>query len=266
MPLAEFDALVFPLVVAHRGASSTHPENTIAAFDAAVEAGADVVELDVRMTADGVPVVLHDANLSATTEGTGFVHQTSLADVKKLDASGGRGPRQQVPTLREAFEALSGRAGIDIEVKNIPGDQGFDAGREEAAESVVKLLDEFGFAGPVLVSSFNWLSIERVRQMAPDVATGFLTAAAMDPRAALRYVIEQNHLFVLPHVRALSEAGEAFVQEVHEAGVLVGTWTVDDPGDIQRLLSWGVDAVATNDPEAARPIRDAARAGIRPEG
>ena len=76
MPMGDFDALVFPLVVAHRGASSTHPENTVAAFDAAVASGADVVELDVRLTSDGVPVVLHDANLSATTEGTGLVHQT----------------------------------------------------------------------------------------------------------------------------------------------------------------------------------------------
>ena len=88
-------------------ASAAEPENTVAAFEAAAAAGADVIELDVLLTSDGVAVVLHDADLSITTDGSGLVHTKTLAEVKRLDASGGRGPRQEIPTLAEALDAAA---------------------------------------------------------------------------------------------------------------------------------------------------------------
>ena len=162
---AEIPEESWPVVVAHRGASATYPENTLEAFEGAVSAGADIVEPDVRLTADGTPVVMHDVDVAATTNGHGFVHTLSLAEVKRLDASAGKGPRAEVPTLDEALSTLSGRAGINIEIKNLPGEPSFDSPREAAAEAVVEALDRLGFDGTVLVSSFNWLSIERVRKL-----------------------------------------------------------------------------------------------------
>src|SRR5262245_49141024 len=88
---------IWPAVVAHRGSSATHPENTLDAFRAAVLAGADYVELDARLTADGVPVVLHDADVSRTTDGSGLVHELTLSQVESLDASGGTAGPQRVP-------------------------------------------------------------------------------------------------------------------------------------------------------------------------
>jgi glycerophosphoryl diester phosphodiesterase len=251
----------WPVVVAHRGASTAFPENTLQAFEGAVAAGADVVELDVRLTADGVPVVLHDLDVGVTTDGAGPVHELTLAELKRLDASAGRGPRTEVPTLHEALRLLSGRCGVDVEVKNLPGEGSFDSPREAAAEATLRALDEVGFEGPVLVSSFNWLSIERVREVRPDVPTGFLVQAFIDPRAALVYARSRGHVYVLPQAPALYDVGEAFVAEAHRSGILVGTWTVDDPEAIERLFSWGVDAVASNVPEVAVPIRDRFRAG-----
>src|SRR5438093_12428307 len=131
MAPAETDRQIWPMIVAHRGASLYHPENTIEAFEGAIQAGADMVELDVRMTSDHVPVVLHDADVSLTTDGSGFVHQLTLADVKRLDASRGSGGPVRVPTLGEALEVLSGRIGVDVEVKNLPGEASFDYPREE---------------------------------------------------------------------------------------------------------------------------------------
>jgi glycerophosphoryl diester phosphodiesterase len=252
---------ILPAVVAHRGASIDHPENTIRAFEAAVEAGADFVELDVRLTADAVPVVLHDFDLSRTTDGSGLVHQLTLAEVKRLDASRGRGARAEVPTLREALEALSGRVGVNVEIKNLPGEPAFDSPREAAADQVVKTLGDLGFPGPVLVSSFNWLSIERIQELDGAIPTGFLTSAAIDPRAALVYARSRGHAFVLPQSPALFEAGEAFVEEAHADGISVGTWTVDDPEAIRSLFVMGVDAVASNDPVTAVAVRDRLRAG-----
>jgi glycerophosphoryl diester phosphodiesterase len=248
------------LVVAHRGASSSHPENTLVSFEAAVAVGADVIELDVRMSNDGVAVVMHNADVSATTDGTGYVHELSLAQLKRLDASHGIGAPTSVPTLDEALELLSGRIGLDIEVKNLPGDPGYDGGREAAAEAIVEALARTSFDGPVLVTSFNPESIARIRGVEPEIPTGFLSHQAVDPASALRLAREGGHAFVLPQAGVLMEAGRPFVDHAHGAGVRVGTWTVDDADDLRRLFELGVDAVATNDPEAALPVRDGARA------
>lgn len=254
--MANFERQNQPIVVAHRGASATDPENTLEAFQRAVDVGADIVELDVRLTADEVAVVMHDLDVAATTDGSGLLHTMTLAEVKRLDASGGRGPRTEVPTLREALELLSGKAGVDVEIKNLPGEPSFDSPREAVALEVVSLLEATGFRGDVLVSSFNWLSIERVRELEPAIATGFLSTAAIDPWTSLDYARSKGHTYVLPQVGALHGAGERLVHAAHEAGVLVGTWTVDDPFEIERLFEMDVDAIATNDPAAAVPIRD----------
>lgn len=256
---AEIPEQSWPLVVAHRGASAAYPENTLPAFEGAIDAGADLVELDVRLTADGVPVIMHDVDVSTTTDGEGFVHQLSLAEVRDLDASGGRTDRVGVPTLEEALDLLAGRVGVNVEIKNLPGEPSFDSPAEAAAEAVVATLLGRAFPGPTLVSSFNWLSIERVRTLDGEIPTGFLTTAAIDPGAALVYARSAGHTHVLPQAPAVDAAGRGFVRQVHEAGLRLGTWTVDDPEAIERLFSWGVDAVATNDPAAAVPIRDRLR-------
>lgn len=243
-------------MVAHRGASATEPENTLAAFEAAIAAGADAVELDVRLTSDGSAVVLHDPDVSGATDGSGFVHEMALAEIKRLDASGGRGPRQEVPTLAEVLETVGARAGVDLEIKNLPGEPAFDSPREAVLEAAIETLEASSFSGPVLVTSFNWLTIERSKQLAPEVATGFLSIAAIDPQAALVYVRGNGHEYVLPQTPALLEAGEGFVREAHDHGIRVGTWVADDEAVLEKLFKWGVDAVATNDPAAAVAVRD----------
>ena len=161
-----------------------------------------------------------------------------------------------MPTFRESLEVLSGRAGVDVEIKNMPGEASFDSPREEAVERVIEDLDATDFRGEVLVSSFNWISIERTRELRPDLPTGFLTTASIDPWAAFLYVKSSGHDYVLPQFPVLLEAGEAFVRAVLDEGLRVGTWTVDEPELVERLFEIGVDAVATNRPDVAVPIRD----------
>jgi glycerophosphoryl diester phosphodiesterase len=253
---AEIPEQSWPIVVAHRGASAAFPENTLEAFDGAVAVGADFVELDVRLTADGVPVIMHDLDVALTTDGEGFLHRLTLAEVRTLRATGHDGGSAAVPTLEEALELLSGRVGVNIEIKNLPGEPSFDSPKEAVVEAVVGLVDRMGFPGPLLLSSFNWLSIERVRDLDQSLPTGFLTIAAIDPSAALVYARSRGHTHVLPQAPALFAAGEAFVSQAHDQGLRVGTWTVDDPDAIERLFSWGVDAVASNDPGMAVRVRD----------
>jgi glycerophosphoryl diester phosphodiesterase len=245
------------LVVAHRGASAVEPENTLASFESALRAGADVVELDVRLTSDAVPIVLHDPDVAATTDGAGFVHELTLGQVKAFDASGGRGPRQEIPTLAEALDLVADHDGaVNLEIKNLPGEPAFDSPRESTLEGAVDALLGSRFAGPVLVSSFNWLTIERCRRLVPEVRTGFLTIAPVDAWAALVYVRHHGHDFVLPQTPAVAAAGEAFVREAHRTGIRVGTWVADDEDLLATLFGWGVDAVASNDPRLAVAIRD----------
>jgi glycerophosphoryl diester phosphodiesterase len=244
-------------VVAHRGASAQEPENTEAAFLAAVTAGADVIELDVRLTSDGVPVVLHDPDVSATTDGAGPVHDLTLVELKRLDASGGRSERHEIPTLAEVLEVAGrGGVGVDLEIKNVPGEPAFDSPEESVLRATLEALDASGFRGPVLVSSFNWITIERSKELAPELATGFLTVAAVDPHAGLSYARQQGHEFVLPQAPALFQAGGSFVEDAHADGLRVGTWTVDREEELATLFGWGVDAVASNDPALAAAVRD----------
>jgi glycerophosphoryl diester phosphodiesterase len=255
---------IWPAVVAHRGASSSHPENTLQAFVAAADVGADFIELDVRLTADDVAIVLHDFDVSRTTNGAGLVHEMTLTQVKSLDASGERGLGLEVPTFEEVLRELSGRVGIDVEIKNLPGEPAFDSPNESIATECVRLIEASGFEGPLIISSFNWLPIERVQQIAPDVPTGFITSALIDPWAALVYARSRGHDLILPQAPAIFESGPSFVEAAHEAGVRVGAWTVDDPEAVERLFAMGVDAIATNDPTMALPIRDRYRGSSKP--
>lgn len=242
----------FPAIVAHRGASSTHPENTLAAFGAAVELGARVVELDVRLTADGVVVVMHDADISRTTDGTGLVHELASDRLVELNAGTPEAP-EPVPTLGQALELLSGKAAVAVEIKNLPGDPGY-ADDERVVEATHAEIRRTGFEGPVLVLSFNPRSIAASKELAPDVPTGFLTTELVPPPEALDHAVRAGHDFVLPGTRSLIPAGPSFVEDAHAAGLRVGTWTVDDPGTVRMLLDRGVDAIASNDPAMALAV------------
>ncbi|MBI4261543.1 MAG: glycerophosphodiester phosphodiesterase [Actinobacteria bacterium] len=255
MVAPDFPSHDLPLVLAHRGLSARHPENTLPAFAAAIEVGAHGIELDVRLSSDGVPVVIHDADVARTTGGRGLVNELPLGELRRLDASGdGSGP-VRIPTLREVLELASGRIGVDLEIKNVPGDPAFDSPREAVLEATLGELEAVGFPGPVLISSFNPGTVERSRELSPGVPTGLLTPAPVDPLAALDHAARMGHRFVLPAASALLGAGAGFVEEAHGRGVRVGTWTVDDPDTLAVLFGWGVDAVACNDPEVGLAVR-----------
>ena len=243
------------LVVAHRGASAHEAENTIPAFEAAIVDGADVVEFDVRMTADDVAVVMHDPDVSRTTDGSGLVRDLHLIEIKRLRIATADGGETEVPTLDEALACLSGRAAVDVEIKNIPGEPDFDGSRELAVEATLRSLDAIGFTGLALVSSFNPLSIARSRELSPDVPTGLLTTEDVEARVALGFAHGQGHGWVLPFTASVLAAGTSLGREAHEMGMRLGTWITDDPILAVELMRVGVDAVATNDPAAVVAAR-----------
>ena len=250
-----FEQPTKPLVVAHRGASIEQPENTIEAFEAAIAAAADAVEFDVRLSADGVAVVMHDPDVSRTTDGVGLVTELTLTDIRRLKIPLPGGGAAGVPTLEEALECLAGRAAADIEIKNLPGEPGFTPDREPVVDATLDALDAVGFADPVLVSSFNPRSIAHSRSLRPEVSTGLLTSYEVDAVEALARAVAAGHPWVLPFAVKVLDADE-FGAEVRTAGAFLGVWIADDPDTAQRLFEIGADAVATNDPRTIVPVRD----------
>jgi glycerophosphoryl diester phosphodiesterase len=246
------------LLVAHRGASAIEAENTLAAFERAISAGANAIEFDVRLTADGHPVVMHDPQVDRTTDGHGLVRDLTLAQMKRLRIVTSDGDVAEVPTLTEALTCCLGRVTVDIELKNIPGEADFEPDGQGVAEATVRALEEAGGSASAIVSSFNPWALGRVRDSAPTIVTGLLTNHEVEAAAGLAFAQERGFGWILPVVRQLRAADPGFVAEAHRAGISVGTWITDVPAEVVALFRSGVDAVATNDPEAVMPaVREA---------
>ena len=221
-----------PLVIAHRGASATFPENTIEAFRGAAEHGADWVELDARRTADGVLVVHHDAHLP---DGRAIVHLVAT------DLPG------TVPTLVAALDACAGM-GVNIEIKNNHPDPDLDPD-EYVAEQTVVLLAERGGRDEVLISSFNPATLVRIREQAPHLATALLVVEpAVD---VVEVLVAAGHGALHPYDWFVDVE---LVTACHAVGVKINVWTVDDPTRMQELLDHGVDGLCTNVPAVAREL------------
>ena len=235
-------------VIGHRGASRAERENTVAAFRAAAAQGADGVELDVRRTADGALAVHHDPHLA---DGRAIV-ATTWADMP-----------DEVPDLAAALDACAGLGTVNVEIKNWPDDVDFDP----TLAVVDRVLDVL-LARPateraaLLVSCFHLPTVERVRERAPELATGWLVVGpGIGPHGAP--VATDSGDALASTVAALADGGHralhphhAFVnlemvEVAHAAGIAVNAWTADDPERIVWLADTGVDAVITNVPDVA---------------
>jgi glycerophosphoryl diester phosphodiesterase len=255
------------LVIGHRGASHEAPENTMAAFQAAVAAGADGVELDVHLTSDGVPVVIHDARVDGTTDGTGLVNDLSLAEIRRLDAgshsgatggshSGATGGSHSgatgafagelVPTLEEVLAAFGELLLINIELKGQVRPQA----QAQLETTVADLVRGLNLQERVWVSSFKPYSLHRMRRVAPEIACGLLYSPLSLGAAWLAPITPFEALH--PH---LTLAPPWFVRLAHGMGKRVVVWTVDDVARGTSLLDAGVDALITNNPRAFKESR-----------
>jgi glycerophosphoryl diester phosphodiesterase len=244
-------------LIGHRGAAALAPENTLAAIDAGLLAGADGVEVDVRLTSDGALVLLHDADLASTTNGVGRVADVSLEALRALDAGyrfspdgvtyPARGRSLGVPTLAEALDRVPPERTLIVEIKGTPWEPGHDP-TEPVAQAVALALR--GHAGrSIAVSSFNPRALAVVREGCPGVRTGVLTAAGFDADSNLAAAVTGGHEEC--HVPG-TNIDEAFVSRAHAAARRVVAWTIDRPDLLRALASYGVDAVICDDPGAAR--------------
>ena len=251
-----------PLVFGHRGGAKIGPENTLLAFARGLAAGADGFECDVRLSSDGVPVVIHDPTLDRTTDTTGPVSALTADALARVDATCRFQPGAPayaatevvgVPTLQSVLERFPG-ARVIIELKDP-----LDA----LARAVAGLVGALAAERRVCVGSFNRAVLETVRAVAPGIVT---SASLHEARRTLarswlpipRFGPAAYRAFQVPERSGrLHVVRPAFVRQAHREGALVQVWTVDHPRDVDRLLGYGVDGIISDRPDLTVPARDA---------
>ena len=233
-----------PIVLGHRGWPQECPENTLASMAAAVELGCEAVELDLHLSADGRVVVMHDAEVERTTDGTGCIHEMTLAEIKRLDAGSWFGARfrgERVPTLEELLEVVPHEVELYAEVKD---------GRPAMVPALLPLLAPRGEAA--VVHSFDAQFIERLRQAAPSMRTGLLgNVTKLDMLAEARRLGCRG---IHPCVEGLTrEAVAAWQAE----GFTVMVWTARNEAECRQILELAPDVIGTDCPDVLLAMRDA---------
>ena len=250
-----------PLIFAHRGGAQLAPENTMPAIDNGMRFGADGLEIDVQLSADGVPVVIHDQTLDRTTDRTGLVQSLTAAELARVDAGYRftvdgrhpfRGQRVGVPLLDEVL-AKYPQTRVIIEMKG---------GQPALASAVAASIRKAGAIDRSCVGSFYQSSIDAIRAADPDVIT---SASQREARWTLHrswvrwpWISRQPYAaFQVPeHAGRMRVVSRAFVRQVHQQGQVLQVWVVNEADQIRRLLDWGVDGIISDRPDIAVATRD----------
>ena len=255
---------ISPLIIGHRGASTVAPENTLISFERALDEGADGVELDVRLARDGVPVVIHDANLQRTGLSRGVVAEMTSSELGRADVgswfnrvlprlANTEYTRQFVPSLDQTLRFFKGRCAssgvIYLEMKTGQAEDTY----VELCRSVVQLIHELGMKSRVVVVSFNLRAVAQIKTLDPGVRTG----ALFEPRRHALKIIRKHPMITAALESGADEillhrliANRRNVDLSLEGNLLPVVWTVDDPKWVRRAASMGIHAIITNDPAA----------------
>lgn len=236
-----------PLVWAHRGASGYAPENTLAAFQKAVDLGADGVELDIQLTKDDQIVVIHDETIDRTSDGKGWVKDYTLEELRAFNYNRTKPEYKHadIPTMREVFELLK-PTGLFINIEIKTGVVFY----EKIEEKILALTKEMGMEDRVCYSSFNHYTVTRIHELKSDAEVGFLYAdGPIDmPSYGVKHGVNALH----PALYNLQYDG--FVKECKEKGLKLNVWTVNERPYMEMCCQYGVDAIITNYPDIAKEV------------
>ena len=231
-------------VTSHRGYSAVAPENTLPAFEAAIDAGADCAELDVQMTKDGVVMVTHDTNLKRTTGKNANIYDLTYEEVRALDAGSYMGPEfagTKLPTLQEVLDLCKGRIRLNIEIKS-------SSQTPDLAAETARLIVENGWVNDCVVTSLDYNSLAAVKQVAPEIRCGYILAVGVGNY----YDLPDADFFSVESTFITS----GMVQQIHQRGKTVSAWTIDREDDVRKMEKLGVDDIITGDPVMVRRVLD----------
>jgi len=232
------------LVIAHRGFSGQYPENTMVAFQKAIELGCDMIELDVHFSQDKELVVIHDDKLDRTTNGQGRVYDFTLKEIKNFDAGswvGSRFSAEKVPTLKEILQMAKDKIPVNIEIKD-PKERQYPI--EELAEGALKEVKEAGMLHQVNFFSFNPSALRKIKEKEPKA---WITLVYGKGWKTLREVTGGEDYPILGlRDRTLAKDD---IAKIHEQGFQIYVWTVDNPAEMEKFIAWRVDGIITNHPD-----------------
>jgi glycerophosphoryl diester phosphodiesterase len=239
-----------PIIFAHRGASAHVPENTLAAFELALAQDADAIELDVKLSADGHAIVIHDPKVDRTTGSHGLVKDLPLRELRALDAGSFFSEKfhgEKIPTLEEVFEAVGKRTFINVELTN------YNTPQDQLVETVCTLVKKCGLQGHVIFSSFFASNLWKAQAYLPEVPRGLLALNGWLGAWARSFGFAFGKYQALhPY---LTDVTSQQVQRVHRLNRRIHVWTVNAAEDMRRLFRWGVDGIFTDDPQLAVQVR-----------
>ncbi|MDF1508843.1 glycerophosphodiester phosphodiesterase family protein [Robertmurraya sp. DFI.2.37] len=236
--------------VAHRGASGYAPENTIAAFDLAVDMKADYIEIDVQRSKDGELVLIHDTTVNRTTNGTGRVGELTLEQLRKLDAGSWFGSEfagELIPTFDEILDRYRGKIGILVELKAPELYPGIE---EQVAEALKKRNMDKPKNNKIIIQSFNFESVKKVNELLPRIPIGVLTSNRADTTVEALQEFSTYADWFNPSYGIVTKE---MVEQVHALGMKIGSWTVRTPEAADFLFEMGVDAIITDYPDYVDP-------------
>lgn len=229
-------------IIAHRGSSSAAPENTIAAFDLAVQQGADYIELDVQLTLDQHVAVIHDDTIDRTTDGSGLVKSYTLDQLKKLDAGSWfdeRFANERIPTLQEILERYRQRIGILIEIKQPKRQIGIE-------KAVVDIINRFTYSRHIMVQSFDDNALQRVKAYAPSLRTAFIIKPSALKLAKRKLAVYSSFADCLNMKKTM--INRWWIDRIHSFEMDVFIWTVKDQKTANRIKKYPIDGVVTDHP------------------
>lgn len=241
-----------PIIFAHRGASMYAPENTIEAFQLALQQGAEAIELDAKLTQDGEIVVIHDQTLERTTSGAGKVREYTLEQIRQLDAGSFFDlsfHHARVPALEEVLETFGKKIYINIELTN------YASIYDELPEKVAALIQKMGLEDYVLCSSFNPIALQRIKRLLPQIPIGLLTMRGSFGALA-RSLFTKTISFQSLHPEK-SDVTYKLLNTWQKRNKKIFVYTVNEASEMEKLFRMGVDGIFTDDPLKALEIRAA---------
>ncbi len=243
-------------IIAHRGANKVAPQNTIPAFKKAIEMKAHGFENDVHLTKDSIPVVCHNYDIDQTSNGSGLISDYTYEELLKFDFGSYFSPEfagTTIPTLDEFYELCTDLKVINVEIKS-PRDKKLD----EIVEKTIESAKKFNLSDRLIISSFDPDVLLKVKDYDSSVKTGIL----YDPNSPIAEEICDDFVTYARKIKAdalhpyFALVSEDYIEEAHEAGLIVNPWTVNKDFQIENLCAWGCDGVITDVPDLARSIAE----------
>ena len=225
------------LLIAHRGASKIAPENTLKAFQKAIELEADYIEFDVHQSKDGEVVIMHDANTFRTTRHFGAIKNMTLKELKSLNAGEG----EKIPTLQELIEIAKGKIKLQLEIKD-----------EGMVKKIVTILKDADFIESTTISSFKHKELLEVQKIEPSINLVALIVG-INTIKIIKKAIRNKFQAIQPFYTFIRKS---FIDSAHENNIKINAWIVNSKETMKKLIEMGIDGIITNDVEAAKEVLD----------